>query len=608
MQAIKLIIWDLDETFWKGTLSEGPITFVQKHADILTDLVRRGIMQSIASKNSFDDARSVLQERGVWDFFVFPKISWDAKGPQIAATISDMQLRPENVLLIDDNHLNLEEARFFCPGIQTAGPDIIPRLISLEACKGKDDSSLSRLKQYRLLERKIADKKHASGSNDDFLRSCNIQVFIGHDCAQHADRILEMINRTNQLNYTKLRLEKADCDALFSDPSIEAGYVIVRDRYGDYGISGFYAMQHRRLIHYLFSCRILHMGVENWLYQKLGCPALEISGDVVTPLQPDLPIDWIRHVETLGDDDPSDSGARPGSVSILVKGGCDLLQIKNYLIRCPRFDVEVNHVGPKGMMINDSHTEIIRRAHPDTITRYGDIIDRLPFYDRHSFVTRFFDGPHDVVMYSVLEDYTRGLYRYRDSDFVIPFHDFLCDATRQENRDVHLLSNEKHRLTEPFLEWFSDNFTFLGPIGPERFCENITWLCDRLDTRKVLIFLNGSEVLYAPRPEGSRWEHHRIMNRLLEETIRGRHNTCICDVRRFLCSPEDHRHNIRHYSRRVYFDIAQEINRIIAERFRISPGFWETLWQRLRISRKTARVFLKMKLRSAMSHMLPDEP
>jgi hypothetical protein len=31
---VKLIIWDLDETLWKGTLSEGLVVLDQAHAEI----------------------------------------------------------------------------------------------------------------------------------------------------------------------------------------------------------------------------------------------------------------------------------------------------------------------------------------------------------------------------------------------------------------------------------------------------------------------------------------------------------------------------------------------------------------------------------------------
>ena len=72
---VKLVIWDLDDTFWRGTLSEGPITVPRENVEIVTTLSRRGIISSICSKNNYDDARQVLEECGAWPFFVFPRIA-----------------------------------------------------------------------------------------------------------------------------------------------------------------------------------------------------------------------------------------------------------------------------------------------------------------------------------------------------------------------------------------------------------------------------------------------------------------------------------------------------------------------------------------------------
>ena len=51
---IKIVIWDLDETFWKGTLSEGAIDAVPLNSKTVQELSRRGIINSIASKNSIN--------------------------------------------------------------------------------------------------------------------------------------------------------------------------------------------------------------------------------------------------------------------------------------------------------------------------------------------------------------------------------------------------------------------------------------------------------------------------------------------------------------------------------------------------------------------------
>jgi FkbH-like protein len=101
--AVKLVVWDLDQTFWKGTLSEEAVTPVAENIDLVRRLAARGIISSICSKNDRESAVRELQESGVWDFFVLPSISFQPKGRSIAALIEALQLRPANVVFIDDN-------------------------------------------------------------------------------------------------------------------------------------------------------------------------------------------------------------------------------------------------------------------------------------------------------------------------------------------------------------------------------------------------------------------------------------------------------------------------------------------------------------------------
>ena len=71
LDTVKLIIWDLDETFWSGTLSEGGVRIPEENVQLIKDLTSCGIIQSICSKNDLEPAKTVLQESGIWDYFVF---------------------------------------------------------------------------------------------------------------------------------------------------------------------------------------------------------------------------------------------------------------------------------------------------------------------------------------------------------------------------------------------------------------------------------------------------------------------------------------------------------------------------------------------------------
>ncbi|WP_321501902.1 HAD-IIIC family phosphatase [Breoghania sp.] len=333
---VKLIIWDLDETFWQGTLSEEGIAPIVANISMVETLAQRGIISTIVSKNDHATAEKALRDLGVWDYFVMPRISWAPKGETIAALIADFGLRPVNCLFIDDNPANLAEAKFFNEGLQTGLPqEVLPGLLNLPGLVGKDDTSLSRLNHYKLIEKKIGARAGHEAGNEDFLRSCNIRISFDHDIEANLDRVLELIERTNQLNFTKVRLEGSGARlqllGLLAQFGISAACIRCRDDFGDYGIVGFYLLRKNylgsQLAHFVFSCRVMNMGVEQFVYDFLGRPEITIVGPVSGDLSACPSIDWIQ----VSDDTGADGvGICAQEDRLLLLGSCELLQLSAF--------------------------------------------------------------------------------------------------------------------------------------------------------------------------------------------------------------------------------------------------------------------------------------
>ncbi|MBB5576586.1 hypothetical protein GGD50_005231 [Rhizobium paranaense] len=215
-----------------------------------------------------------------------------------------MQLRAQNVLFIDDNVHNLNEVKYLLPEILTldATTELCDQTLDALMEQTKDIRK-SRVQEYRILEARLRDSQTSNLPQEEFLRSCNIRVAMVHrmDNLDFAQRIEELINRSNQLNFTKSRVEPGAVSEMVSDIlRYDCFSIFVWDNYGYHGLVGFAALEkERQIVHFVFSCRIMHMGVESWTLCELKrlFPQLDISTVPVLP----TPVGWIRG-ESFHDD------------------------------------------------------------------------------------------------------------------------------------------------------------------------------------------------------------------------------------------------------------------------------------------------------------------
>ena len=418
---VKLVIWDLDDTFWAGTLSEGGVTAIARNVNMVKTLADRGIMSSICSKNEFDEAKNALQQMGVWNDFVFPHIGFSAKGEAVKDIIDVMNLRPDNVLFIDDNRVNLEEIRFLLPTIMAAHPDdVLPRLLLLAETKGKDDSSRSRLKQYKRLEQKANDFRHTTLSNVDFLRQCEIKIRFCYNVEVHLDRVIELINRSNQLNFTKRRLETPEAVEAFKTAlqrfDVFSSAIFVSDKYGDHGLVGFYTQAKteslNKLIHFVFSCRIMNMGVEQFVYDEIGQPAIDIVPPVSNPIRVFDSVDWIQR--------PQDEWAGNLAVTderLVLLGSCDLTAVATY---CSRNRIEyVNGVKNGTMTRYDDFGFLLNdRNKVDAST----VLDEIPCWSKAEFSAFQSDLQNNDILILSLSAAMKGAHIVTDDGVVVRVH------------------------------------------------------------------------------------------------------------------------------------------------------------------------------------------
>ena len=567
---IKLVIWDLDETFWQGTFSEGHVEIPEQNRRLIALLTDIGIVNSICSKNDEKQVMDYLKDQGLEEYFVFPSINWQPKGARIKQLISDMQLRPANVLFLDDNPSNLGEASHSCPEIMTGTPEILPRLLADAEKAERKDCEHKRLKQYRILEEKYQARSEFS-SNEEFLYQSNVRVDFAADCAANIDRIHDLILRSNQLNFTKVRSTKEELSVLFSDPDVSCGYVSVQDNFGDYGIIGFYAVKSNHLLHFVFSCRTLGMGIEQYVYNKLGRPELTTIGEVISDLSgKELP-GWINQNTT-------DSTASQMEIkdlaahTVLVKGPCDLFQIYPYIANTELFDTEFTHTTENGLVIESTgHTTHIVESLRLSQTQKQMVVDEVPFAHLDMYCDNIYRRNYKVVFLSILADCNLGVYCRKGTGEQLAFLEYIHPITDPASWPG-LISGEyptsNFHFTEDILRAFSEKYEFVGRNSPEQIVANLDFIRKHLSRDCSLVIMLGGELYYEKNTFEAYQDRH-LVHKKVNDAIRSwadnQDNVRLIDVNKYLTDQSCFYDHFNHYIKPVYYSLAAEMVDIVNE-------------------------------------------
>tara|TARA_B110001450_G_C17660774_1_gene497105 strand:+ start:1453 stop:3234 length:1782 start_codon:yes stop_codon:yes gene_type:complete len=557
MDKIKLIIWDLDETFWKGTLSEEGIIPNQNNIELIKSLSKRGIVNSIVSKNNFDNAKRALVDLGIWEYFVFPKIDWLPKGELVREIISQAHIRTENVLFLDDNHLNLEEVLFYNEGIHIKLPEFILEIREHNAFAGKDDSKLSRLAQYKVLEKKFIQSESFS-DNLEFLKFSEIKIRYSQIKNDDLLRIAELAERTNQLNFTKSRDDFKTIKKLLNEDNIKSEKIEVWDKFGDYGVVGFYCLDilKNKLLHFVFSCRTINIGVEQHAYSRLNFPKINVVGDVSGSLSNSNDVDWIEEVDAKV---ILNNAKNEEKISVLIKGGCDLEQMLHYLkSNNLSIDTEFNTVNNHNIPLHKEHTVFACESlKGDLFKSDAEEIGFIPFLSNHFYKTKLFDKDYDVIVYSLLMDYTQVVYSSKVSNIKIAYGGYDGNLI---NRNTSIKANHSY-ISDNFINKFSEKFILEGRISLDDFESNLDLILE--NTSCPVIFINGAEVLPYNNKEKGCLQRHINMNAQLEKVVKKHKNAYILDVSKLVAHHSELTDNIRHYTRKVYVKMSEELINII---------------------------------------------
>ncbi len=273
----KVLVWDLDETLWTGTLAEdGPdgVTPRPEAVAALKVLDARGVLHSIASKNDANEALTALRRFGLDGYFLHPQVGWGPKSASVAAIAAALDLGLDSFVFIDDQPFERAEVSTAHADVRTLAHTDVAALTQHPWFDHPATPEAARRRSLYQAEAARGLAAEATGSDYlSFLRASRLVLDVRALDAADVTRVHELSQRTNQLNFTGAKFTQPEVEAMAApDPRRARLTLRCADAWGDYGLIGFAELDlvAGELAAFFMSCRVQRKRVEHAAFAHMA--------------------------------------------------------------------------------------------------------------------------------------------------------------------------------------------------------------------------------------------------------------------------------------------------------------------------------------------------
>lgn len=294
--ALKGIITDLDDTFWRGLVGEvGPEGVhwnldgkSQIHAvyqQLLAACASRGILVGVASKNtqSVVDEALARPDTLIKPDQMFPILAnWEPKSQSVRQILSTWNIGEDAVVFVDDNGYELDEVKRAFPGIRTLhfrpnDPGATFKLLCTlrdqchkENASEEDKLRLASIRASATLSARMAD----ASSMEEFLSELDATITFERVISPDDRRPFELLNKTNQFNLNGRRYSEGEWAEFLVGENNVVLAISYQDKFGALGkiglLMGVNGEQTFVIDQWVLSCRAFGRRIEHATLHTLG--------------------------------------------------------------------------------------------------------------------------------------------------------------------------------------------------------------------------------------------------------------------------------------------------------------------------------------------------
>ena len=271
----KVLALDLDDTLWKGVVSEVGVEGIEPDAALQREalaLKERGVLLVALSKNDAEDVAPVWGDPRMAlraDDFAAMRIDWNEKSRNLADVARELNVGTDSFVFVDDNAGNRAEMRAGRPEVAVA--PFPPDLSVFFPPRTATDEDRARAEMYR------ADAKRREAASrmtyEDYIRSLGIVNEVRPAAEGDFARVAQLSQRSNQMNALTVRRSEGEIRAFAADPSRLVVVLRSSDRFGDLGLVAFAHAridgERAEIEDWVMSCRAMNRRIEFALEEGL---------------------------------------------------------------------------------------------------------------------------------------------------------------------------------------------------------------------------------------------------------------------------------------------------------------------------------------------------
>jgi len=273
MKPVKCLVTDLDGTLWNGSLIENGLDGVEPYTDrfeVLRSLDSRGILLSAASRNDREQGMEALRRFGIDDLFLVPQINFGPKYVSLQTIAETLNMGLDSFAFFDNEPGELDEIKVKLQGrgVRVDLADNYHLVLKDPQFQGDGTYESRHRREFynAYLEEKAAQASQLDEpAMEPTLLETTISVQSG--VSQDIPRFRELLNRTNQLNFSGNEYGQRELEAILESNSKRVYTIRVRSgriNYSRAGVCIIDTSEHGswHIQDLVFSCRIFGKGLE----------------------------------------------------------------------------------------------------------------------------------------------------------------------------------------------------------------------------------------------------------------------------------------------------------------------------------------------------------